>query len=117
MKTASTLLLLTLLSVITIDAPAHTVDCTGANKKNCPAPPIPPAPPMPPTPPAPPAPPLPPPPLTMPDAPAAAHAACIGKKNGSSMTFTVGKGKTMTGYCDKQAAGMVFRVEAYHSED
>jgi hypothetical protein len=79
-------------------------------------PPVMPAPPAPPAAPAPPAPPAPPPPLRMPDVPKAAHAACATKAAGSSLTFTVGKGKVMAGYCERENGKMVFHLEAYHSE-
>ena len=78
--------------------------------------PAPPAPPAPPALPALPAPPAPPPPPLMPEAPKAAHAACATKKEGASLTFSVGKGKTMAGYCSREHGKMVFIIEAYHSE-
>jgi hypothetical protein len=102
---------------ITGSAAAHPHHCNSSNDKNCPVPPVPPAPPAPPAPPMAPVPPLPPPPMLIPDAPQAAHAACAGKKAGSSMSFVLGKGKTMAGRCVNEGGKMVFEVEAYHSEE
>ena len=115
MKFASALIIAAL--CVAGNAAAHPHHCGGANNKDCPVPPVPPVPPAPPAPPMAPMPPLPPPPLAMPDAPQAAHAACVGKKAGSSMSFVLGKGKTMAGRCVNEGGKMVFEVEAYHSED
>lgn len=110
------------------DKGTHVYYCK--HKRDCPVPPVPPAPPAPPAAPAapaapmstlpslpdlpaPPAPPLPP---KMPDVPKAAHAACAGKKDGAALTFTVGKGKIMAGYCERENGKMVFQLESYYSE-
>lgn len=118
MKLASPLAIAALCLVCAAgSANAHPKHCSGKATRDCPLPPVPPAPPAPPAPPMAPAPPLPPPPLAIPDAPQAAHAACAGKKDGSSMTYALGKGRTMGGRCVMEGGKMVFDVDAYHSED
>ena len=115
MKLASTLIFAALCAAgMASSAAAHPHHCNSSNNKDCPVPPVPPAPPAPPMAPRPP---LPPPPLAMPDAPQAAHTACEGKKDGSSMRFVLGKGKTMAGRCVKEGGKMHFELDAYHSED
>ena len=115
MKLASTLIFAALCAAgVASSAAAHPHHCNSSNNKDCPVPPVPPAPPAAPMAPLPP---LPPPPLAMPDAPQAAHAACEGKKDGSSMRFVLGKGKTMAGRCVKEGGKLHFEVDAYHSED
>ena len=118
MKLASTLIFAALCAAgMASSAAAHPHHCNSSNNKDCPVPPAPPMPPAPPAPPMAPLPPLPPPPLAMPDAPQAAHTACEGKKDGSSMRFVLGKGKTMAGRCVKEGGKMHFELDAYHSED
>lgn len=115
---------------------AVQVDCKPGKSGSCPAPPAPPPPPAPPAPsfdaadapipplppaapappvlPAPPAPPAPPP---LPEIPAAAHAACAGKPNGSTLTWTIGPGETMRGLCERVGGRMVFQLRSYRKAD
>jgi hypothetical protein len=98
-----------------------------------PVPPTPPAPPAPPAPPPPvagadgstiampalpalpplPAIPAPPPPPKLPDVPDGAHAACAAKAEGSSVVYTIRKGETMTGLCERENGKMVFQLRRY----
>jgi hypothetical protein len=105
--------------------------CVPPTPPTPPAPPVPPAPPAPPPPgpdgatiamPAPPAiPPLPalpaPAPPKIPDVPVGAHAACASKAEGSSVTWTIRKGETMTGVCEREDGKMVFQLRRYDLDD
>jgi hypothetical protein len=82
-----------------------------------PAPPIPPVAPVPPAPPAPPVPPAPPPAPMIPAIPAAAHAACAGKSAGTSITYVIRKGETMTGTCESEGGKMLFILSSYALQD
>lgn len=99
-------------------------ECNALRGK-CPAPPVPPVPPAPPAPPpapdghvmpAPPVPPAPPAPpaLELPEIPAAAHAACAGKKDGARLTLTPRPGETIGGVCEQDGGKMVFHLRSYH---
>jgi hypothetical protein len=112
MRTIS-LLLLVMLGAAAGAAPAsdtYQYTCKSSNGK-CPPPPLPPVPPMPPMPPEPPAPPA------LPAIPAAAHAACTGKAAGTSLTYVIGKGETMTGTCEREGGKMLFMLRSYALED
>jgi hypothetical protein len=116
------------------------VQCNQAHGKcAAPKPPVPPAPPAPPAPPVPPplagtdgstvampalpalpalpAIPAPPAPPAIPEVPAAAHAACSAKAEGSSVVYTIKKGETMTGVCERENGKMVFQLRRYDLED
>jgi hypothetical protein len=115
------------------------IQCNQAHGKCVPPkPPVPPAPPAPPAPPPPPvsgpdggtqlipavpampaltAIPAPPPPPKVPDVPAAAHAACASRAEGSSLVYTMKKGETMTGVCERENGKMVFQLRRYDLED
>ena len=117
---------------------AVQIDCKPGKSGRCPAPPAPPAPPTPPAPPAPPAPrfdadaahatmpplppappalPAPPAPPPLPEIPAAAHAACAGKPDGSTLSWTIGPGETMRGLCERVGGRMVFQLRSYQKAD
>jgi hypothetical protein len=114
MKTIS-LLLLVMLSSAAGAATADTYHYTCKSRSGkCPPPPVPPMPPMPPMPPAPPPPP---PAPVLPAIPAAAHAACAGKAAGTSLTYVIGKGETMTGTCEREGSKMLFILSSYALED
>lgn len=104
------LLMLAALFAFSGAASAHTRDCP--QRGRCLIAPAPPAPPAPPAVPAPP--PMPPPPPEI-IVPKAAHDACAGKAIGSKITFSPGKGETMTGSCEKDSKGMYFDLQQYHS--
>jgi hypothetical protein len=106
MKTMTLLLLVTLGSAAGAAATDHYRCKPGSGE--CPAPPVPPVPPVPPAPP--PAP-------VLPAIPAAAHAACAGKAAGTSLTYVIGKGETMSGTCKREGKGMRFDLRAYALED
>jgi hypothetical protein len=95
------------------------IQCKPAMSGPCvvPAPPTPPTPPVPPVPPVPEAPPAPPAPPPLPEIPAEAHAACAGKANGSTLTWTLTPGETMRGLCERVDGRMVFQLRSYHSRD
>jgi hypothetical protein len=94
------------------------VQCNQANGKCvAPTPPVPPAVPIPPTPPTPPIPPAPPPPPPIPEVPDGAHAACASKAAGSTLTWTIRKGETMTGVCERENGKMVFQLRRYDLDD
>ena len=140
MKTSITLLLAMLALAAHGAEAAVRYECSAVRGK-CPAPPAPPAPPTPPTPPAPPtapappfgghaAPELPAPPALpapsappappVPDLPAippALHAACAGKRDGSSLSMTLRPGETMAGVCEREDGRMVFHLRSYALED
>lgn len=113
------------------DAAVHYV-CEAARGK-CPKPPVPPTPPAPPAPPAPPsipghAPPVPPaiaappappapPAIDLPEIPAAFHAACQGKPDGTRLNLTMRPGEGMGGVCEDEAGKMVFHLRSYHRAD
>lgn len=113
------------------DAAVHYV-CEAARGK-CPKPPVPPVPPAPPAPPAPPtipghaapvapavpAPPAPPspPPVDLPEIPAAFHAACAGKDDGTRLNLTMRPGEGMGGVCENEGGKMVFHLRSYHRAD
>jgi hypothetical protein len=75
-----------------------------------PVPPVPPARPASPTLPMPPAPPAPPP---LPAIPATAHAACVGKSAGTTLTHVIGHGETMRGTCEVVNGKMRFDLQSY----
>jgi hypothetical protein len=135
-----------LLAVANASPAAVHVECVLVKGKcvppRAPVPPRPPAPPALPRPPAPPAPlpdggtvaelpplpalpptpevppiPAPPEPPKIPDVPAGAHAACASKAVGSSLTYTIKKGETMTGVCERENGKMVFQLRRYDLED
>jgi hypothetical protein len=106
---------------------------TSPASTRCPPPPAPPAPPKPPAAPQPlvpdadgrlpPPPPVPaPPPVVavppvpepkLPAIPAAAHAACAGKTEGSALTWKLGPNETMGGVCTRRDGKMVFQLRSY----
>jgi hypothetical protein len=45
--------------------------------------------------------------------PAAAHAACAGKPSGSTLTWKLGEGETMSGVCEKRGGRMEFDLRSY----
>jgi hypothetical protein len=98
-----------LLAVAGASQAAIHVQCNQAHGK-C-VPPTPPAPPVPPIPPAPPAPP------ELPEVPAGAHAACASKAEGVSVVYTIRKGETMTGVCERKNGKMVFQLRRYDLDD
>lgn len=115
----------------TTEASVHYV-CEAARGK-CPKPPVPPAPPAPPAPPVPPtiagqaapaipaipAPPAPPAPpeVDLPEIPAAFHAACADKPDGTRLNLTMRPGEGMGGVCEKEGGKMVFHLRSYHRAD
>ncbi|MDB5976211.1 MAG: hypothetical protein JWR07_2971 [Nevskia sp.] len=114
---------LLLLAMLSCAAGASTTGtyqytCKSANGK-CPPPPVPPIPPAPPAPPALPSmaalPALPAPPAAppMPAIPAAAHAACAGKSAGTTLTYMIAVGETMTGTCESEDGRMLFILRSY----
>jgi hypothetical protein len=119
------------LGATTADAGIHYV-CEAARGK-CPKPPVPPAPPAPPAPPVPPtidgqpapatparpAPPAPPAPpeIDLPEIPAAFHAACQGKQDGTRLNLTMRPGEGMGGVCEDEGGKMVFHLRSYHRAD
>ena len=107
------LLLLVLLSSTAGATTTGTVHYTCKSHKDgkCPPPPVPPVPPVPPMPPEPPPAPV------IPDVPAAAHAACAGKRAGTTLTYVIGKGETMSGTCESEGGKMLFTLRAYSLED
>lgn len=109
-------LLIALLCAGAASASVH-YECRSKDGGKCPPPPEPPVPPAPPMPPIPPVPPAPPPMPVLPAIPAGAHAACAGKTPGSTLTWVIKKGETMTGSCEKEGGKMVFDLHAYHVED
>ena len=111
MKTTSIILAAVLVSATAAAVAGERVRCTinGVTSSSCPAPPAPPAPPSPPSMPAPPAPPAPP---NMVDAPAEAHAACAGKAEGTSMSYTTSDKERLGGTCEKDNRGMYFEVHS-----
>jgi hypothetical protein len=121
MKTSAAILLFALLSSAAGASLAEvhvTIHCDANGGKCAPLPPpTPPAPPQPPAPPALPAPPAVPAPPAIPDVPAAAHAACALKSPGSSLTWTLRQGETMTGVCIKDGGRMVFSLREYERKD
>jgi hypothetical protein len=106
-KTLSSLLLLALLCAAGASSAAVHLQCSQKQGKCLP-------PPVPPTPPSPPAPPTPPAPLEVPEG---AHAACASKGPGSTVTWVISKGETMTGVCERQAGKMVFQLRSYEVDD
>lgn len=96
------------------EASVHYV-CEAARGK-CPKPPVPPAPPAPPALPAPPAPPAPP-EVDLPEIPAAFHAACQGKPDGTRLNLTMRPGEGMGGVCENEGGKMVFHLRSYHRAD
>jgi hypothetical protein len=114
-KTISFTLCALLLAVAGSSFGAIHVQCNQAKGK-CVAP-TPPVPPVPPAPPAPLAIPAPPPPPPIPDVPEAAHAACASKAAGSTLTWTIRKGETMTGVCERENGKMVFNLRRYDLDD
>jgi hypothetical protein len=128
-----------LLAVSGASMAAVHIQCDQAHGKCVPPkPPVPPAPPAPPAPPPPPVsgpdgatapiPPLPampaipaipapPPPPKLPDVPAGAHAACASKAEGSSVVYTIKKGETMAGVCERENGKMVFQLRRYDLDD
>jgi hypothetical protein len=145
-KIASLALLTLLSVIATAGSATVHIECKAKNGNCvAPVPPVPPAPPAPPTPPAPPAMPpgaddnsaamhalpalptlpalpalplipAPPPPPPLPEVPAGAHAACAGKPDGSQLTYTMAKGETMRGVCERDDGKMVFRLRMYHKD-
>jgi outer membrane biosynthesis protein TonB len=132
MKTIS-LLLLAMLSCAAGAAPTsgtHQYTCKSTSGK-CPPPPAPPAAPIPqipqiapiqptlpsqpvpPEPPVPPVPPAPPPAPPMPAIPDQAHAACAGKRAGTTLTYAIRKGETITGTCESEDGKMLFILRSY----
>lgn len=95
------------------------IHCKTNASGECPPPPAPPTPPTPPTPPAPPAPPAPPvPPVPkIPAVPAEAHAACASKAPGSSLTWELRKGETMSGVCERAGGKMRFALRSYDLDE
>lgn len=110
MKTISLLLLAMLSCAAGATETNYHYTCKSSSGK-CAPPPVPPMPPMPPVPPVPPA--VPP----MPDIPAAAHAACAGLSAGTTMTYVIRKGETMTGTCESENGKMLFVLRSYALED
>jgi hypothetical protein len=109
MKLISLLLLVMLSSAAgAATTGAYHYTCKSSKDGRCPPPPVPPVPPAPPA--APPAP-------AIPDVPAAAHAACAGKRAGTSITYVIGKGESMSGTCESEAGKMVFILRSYALED
>jgi hypothetical protein len=121
------LLLLAMLSGAAGAAPTGGTDqdiCKSTSGK-CPPPPAPPVIPIPPIPPisstdpAPPAPPVPPVPPVPPAAPplpaipAEAHAACAGQPAGTTLTYVIRKGETMTGTCESKDGKMRFNLRLH----
>jgi hypothetical protein len=53
----------------------------------------------------------------LPEVPAEAHAACAGKANGSTLTWTLAPGETMRGQCERVDGRMVFQLRSYHRKD
>lgn len=110
------------------------IACKANERGECPPPPAPPAPPaLPALPalPAPPAPPAPPEPPVLPDLPAppappavhipavqaAAQAACASKAPGSTLTWELRKGETMSGVCERRHGKMRFALRSYDRDD
>jgi hypothetical protein len=119
MKTSAAILMFALLSSAAGAGVADVhvrIHCDASDGK-CSPPSKPPVPPVPPLPPAPPAPPAVPEPPVIPDVPEAAHAACASKSPGSSLTWTLGKGETMTGVCIRDDGRMVFSLREYERKD
>jgi hypothetical protein len=98
MKTSAAFLMFALLSSAAGASLADvhvTINCN-ASGSNCPAPPAPPA---------------------LPEVPAAAHAACASKSPGSSLTWALRQGETMTGVCVRDGGRMVFSLREYERKD
>lgn len=53
----------------------------------------------------------------MPQVPAGAHAACAGKAAGSSLTYLIAQGETMSGTCERKGGTMHFALRSYSRED
>jgi hypothetical protein len=115
MKTIS-LLLLAMLSCAASAAQlagTYRYTCRSADGK-CPPPPLPPIAPIPPIPPTPP---VPPPVPLLPAIPAAAHTACAGKSAGTTLTYVIRKGETITGTCEIEDGKMLFILSSYSIGD
>jgi hypothetical protein len=61
--------------------------------------------------------PVPPVPPKLPDVPEGAHRACAAKAPGSSVTWVITKGETMTGVCEREGGKMVFQLRRYELDD
>lgn len=53
--------------------------------------------------------------VVAPEIPAAAHAACARRKNGSKMTVKVGAEQTLTGTCKKEDGKMRFKMRNFQN--
>jgi hypothetical protein len=49
--------------------------------------------------------------------PEGAHRACAAKAPGSSVTWVITKGETMTGVCEREGGKMVFQLRRYELDD
>lgn len=107
-KTVSSLVLFAVLAGVAGASSATVRFQCDQPKGKCPVPPVPPVPPAPPAPPAPP---------KLPDVPEGAHRACAAKAPGSSVTWVITKGETMTGVCEREGGKMVFQLRRYELDD